>query len=344
MMDWRTVRTAIAATMLSVWAATALAQAPERTYTFTDEITGLAIDLPSAWERRDLRRMGATLQPSADEYRRRRLDSPLLGDIIFIALATPFTGPAQNQPAIVCSAHVADRVNLDVVRTTLQNSVQMTFGRLERDAELSEPVKTKISGHDAYRMSVRKADGGTLGADFIAMPRGDRMLQCFGVHDGAHRDQVTRALASMRIEKIKAPAAKDAMQTVYARFGCDVTTFDILMAASDRRAGLSRKDALDVRTRVVFENRSSLYGVSKKEFRKYATEVIDDAYKHPALEDAALAAYQMHKCEQLMAGEKVEPLERFEKGLASCDTAEDPKACRADVLSGGASKPAAGSN
>ena len=84
MNDGRTARTSLVAVMLAV---TVTAAAPSRldTYTFTDEITGLAIDLPSAWDRRDLRRMGATLSPSADEYLRRRHDSPVLGDIILIA-------------------------------------------------------------------------------------------------------------------------------------------------------------------------------------------------------------------------------------------------------------------
>ena len=190
----------------------------------------------------------------------------MLGEIILIAVATPYSGPAQNQPAVVCSATVANRsLNLDAARTTLQNSVQMTFGRLEQNAEVSEPVKSKVSGQDAYRMSVRKVDGHAIGADFVAMARGERLLQCFGVHnDTVHRTVSARALASMRIEKIKPASTKNAMQTIYTRFGCDVTTFDILMAASDRRAGLSQKEALNVRKRVVFDNRSSLYGVGER--------------------------------------------------------------------------------
>ena len=344
MNDWRAMRTALVAVMLAV-TVTAAAPSPLDTYTFTDEITGLAIDLPSTWDRRDLRRMGATLSPAADEYLRRRHDSPVLGEIILIAVATPYSGPPQYQPAVVCSANVANRtVNLDVVKTTLQNSLNMAFGRLERGAELSEPVKIKVSGHDAYRMSVRNVDGHALGADFIAMPRGERLLQCFDIHDNTHREEVTRALASMRIEKLKPPTTKDAMQTIYARFGCDVTTFDILMAASDRRTGLSRKEALNVRTRVVFKNRSSLYGIGEKEFRKYANQVLDDAYGHPALDDAGLAAYQTYKCERLIAGQKVEPLARFEKALTACGMAEDPKSCRADTLTAGAGKRTPGSN
>lgn len=344
MKDWRTAQAVTVALMLAV---TLTAAAPSRldTYTFTDEITGLAIDLPRDWERRDLRRMGATLSPTADEYHRRRHDSPVLGEIILIALATPYSGPPQNQPAVVCSANVANRsVNLEFVKTTLQNSVDMAFGRLEREAELSQPVKIKVSGHDAYRMSVRNVDGRALGADFIALPRGDRLLTCFGIHDDTHREQIAHVLGSMRIEKLKPPTTKDAMQTVYARFGCDVSTFDILMAASDRRAGLSRKEAMNVRTGVVFKNRSSLYGVSEKEFRKYADQVLDDAYEHPSLDDAGLAAYQTYKCERLIAGQKVEPLARFEKALTDCGMAEDPKSCRADVLAAGSSKRTPGSN
>jgi hypothetical protein len=335
MNDWRPLRTAMVSVLLAV---TVTAAAPSRldTYTFTDEITGLAIDLPRDWERRDLRRMGATLSPSADEYHRRRHDSPVLGEIILIALATPYSGPPQNQPAIVCAANLANRsVNLEFVKTTLQNSVDMAFGRLERAAEMSQPVKVKVSGQDAYRMSVRNVDGHALGADFIAMPRGERLLQCFGVHDETHREEITGVLGSMRIEKVKTPTTKDAMQTVYARFGCDVTTFDILMAASDRRSGLSRKEAMNVRAGVVFKNRSSLYGVSEQEFRKYAGQVLDDAYGHPALDDAGLAAYQTYKCERLIAGQRVEPLARFEKALINCGMAEEPKSCRAEILAAG---------
>ena len=345
MKDWRTAQAATVAVMLALSAVIAAAPSPLNTYTFTDEVTGLAIDLPSAWERRDLRKMGAALSPAAEEYLRRRHDSPVLGDIILIAVATPYSGPPQYQPAVVCSANVANRsVNLDVAKTALQNSVNMAFGRLEREAELSAPVKIKVSGQDAYRMSVRNVDGQALGADFVAMPRGERLLQCFGVHDTAHREQVTRALASMRIEKLKPPTTKDAMQTVYARFGCDVTTFDILMAASDRRTGLSRKEALNVRTRVVFKNRSSLYGIGEKEFRKYANQVLDDAYGHPALDDAGLAAYQTYKCQRLIAGQKVEPLAHFEKALTACGMAEDPKSCRADTLSADTGKGTPGAN
>ena len=331
--------------LVAVWAATAAAQSREETYTFTDEITGLSIDLPSAWERRDLRRLGATLAPTSEEFRRRRQNSPVLGEIILIAVATPYRGPSENQPAVVCSASVANRsINADAVKTTLQSSVQMTFGRLEKSAELSEPVKITISGHDAYRMSVRKADANSTGADFVAMPRGERVLQCFGVHNEAFREPVSRVLASMRVEKSHPPSAKNSMQTAYTQFGCDVTTFDILMAASDRRAGLSRKEALNVRTRVVFQNRSSLYGIGEKDFRKYASQVLDDAYDHPALDDAGLAAYQMYKCERMIAGQKVEPLARFEKALLDCGMAEDPKSCRADILAAGARKTSSGSN
>ena len=345
MQDWRTVQAATVAVMLAVSAVIAAAPSPVDTYTFTDEVTGLAIDLPRDWERRDLRRMGATLSPAADEYHRRRRDSPVLGEIILIAMATPYSGPPQNQPAVVCSANAANRsVNLEFVKTTLQNSVDMAFGRLERQAELSQPVKIKVSGHDAYRMSVRNVDGRAVGADFVALPRGDQLLQCFGVHDQERREQVTRVLGSMRIEKMKPPTPKDAMQTVYARFGCDVTTFDILMAASDRRTGLSRKEALNVRTGVVFKNRSSLYGVSEKEFRKYADQILNDAYGHPALDDAGLAAYQTYKCERLIAGQKVEPLARFEKALTDCGMAEDPKSCRTDVLAAGGNKRTPASN
>lgn len=341
----KSFRTAILATMMAVWAATAIAQSKSETYPFTDEITGLTIDLPSAWERRDLRRMGASLSPLSDEYWGRRHNSPVLGEIILIAVVTPYTGASQNQPAIVCSANAANRsVNLDMVKTTLQNSLAMAFGRVERGAELSEPVKIKISGQDAYRMSVRKVDGQTLGADFVAMPRGDRILQCFGVHDDTQRETVTRALASMRVEKIKVETAKDPLQMVYTRFGCDVTTFDILMAASDRRAGLSKKEALNVRKRVVYDNRSSLYGVGEKDFAKYASQVIDDAYGHPMLDDGSLSAYQTYKCERLIAGQKVEPLAKFEKALLDCGMAEDPKSCRAETLAAGARKPERGSN
>src|SRR5688572_8751849 len=171
MQDRHTLRTAILATVMAVCAATAAAQSRAETYPFIDEITGLSIDLPSAWERRDLRRMGATLSPLNDEYWQRRLNSPVLGEIILIAVATPYSGAPQNQPAIVCSANDANRsVNLEMVRTTLQNSLQMAFGRTERGAELSAPVKIQISSHDAYRMSVRNVDGQTLGADFVALP------------------------------------------------------------------------------------------------------------------------------------------------------------------------------
>ena len=339
------VRTAILATVMAVSAAAVAAQSKGDTYPFTDEITGLTIDLPSGWERRDLRRLGATLSPLSDEYWRRRHNSPVLGEIILIAVVTPYNGPTQNQPAIVCSANAANRsVNLDVVKTTLQNSLQMAFGRVERGAEISEPVKIRISGSDAYRMSVRKVDGQNLGADFVAMPRGERILQCFGVHGDTQRETVTRALASMRVEKIKVETSKDPMQTIYARFGCDVTTFDILMAASDRRAGLSKKEALNVRKRVVYSNRSSLYGVGEKDFSKYASQVIEDAYRHPMLDDGSLAAYQKYKCERLSAGQKVEPLAKFEKALLACGMAEDPKSCRAETLAAGAGKPAPGSN
>ena len=330
---------------MAVWAVTATAQSREETYTFTDEITGLSIDLPSAWERRDLRRMGATLSPSSDEYWHRRQNSPVLGEIILIAVATPYDGPSENQPAVVCSATVANRsLNADAVRTTLQNSVQMTFGRLEQNAEVSKPVMSKVSGHDAYRMSVRKIDGHAIGADFVAMARGERLLQCFGVHNDTVHERVSLALASMRIEKMKPVSTRNSLQTIYTRFGCDVTTFDILMAASDRRAGLSKKEALNVRKRVVFDNRSSLYGVGEKDFSKYASQVVDDAYGHPALDDAGLAAYQAHKCEQMIAGQKVEPLARFEKALLDCGMAEDPKSCRVDVLAASARKSSSGSN
>ena len=275
----------------------------------------------------------------------RRQNSPVLGEIILIAVATPYTGPAQNQPAVVCSATAGNRsLNAEAVRTTLQNSVQMTFGRLEQNAEVSEPVKSKVSGHDAYRMSVRKVDGHAIGADFVAMARGERLLQCFGVHNDTIHEPVTRALASMRIEKTKPVSTMNSMQTVYTRFGCDVTTFDILMAASDRRAGLSKKEALNVRKRVVFDNRSSLYGVGEKDFSKYASQVVDDAYGHPALDDAGLAAYQTYKCEQMIAGQNVEPLARVEKALLDCGMAEDPKSCRVDVLAASARKSSSSSN
>jgi hypothetical protein len=117
-----------------------------------------------------------------------------------------------------------------------------------------------------------------------------------------------------------------------------VTTFDILMAAADRRAGLSKKEALNVRKRVVFANRSSLYGIGEKDFSKYAGQVVDDAYGHPALDDAGLAAYQTYKCEQMIAGQKAEPLAKFEKALLDCGMAEDPKICRVDALAASARK------
>ena len=343
---WRTsFRTAILASMMAVWGVTAGAQSKGETYPFTDEITGLTIDLPSGWERRDLRRLGAALSPLSDEYWRRRHNSPVLGEIILIAVVSPYDGPAQTQPAVVCSATVANRsLNAEAVRTTLQNSVRMTFGRLEQSAELSEPVKTKVSGQDAYRMSVRKVDGHSVGADFVAMARGDRLLQCFGVFNDTIHDPVSKALASMRIEKIKVESAKDPMQTVYARFGCDVTTFDLLMAASDRRAGLSKREALNVRKRVVFNNRSSLYGIGEKDFGKYASQILDDAYGHPMLDDASLAAYQTYKCERMIAGQKVEPLAKFEKALLDCGMAGDPRTCRTEILAGAVRKPEAGSN
>ena len=68
MQDRHTLRTALLATVMAVCAVAAAAQSRAETYPFIDEITGLSIDLPSAWERRDLRRMGATLSPLNDEY------------------------------------------------------------------------------------------------------------------------------------------------------------------------------------------------------------------------------------------------------------------------------------
>ena len=62
------------------------------------------------------------------------------------------------------------------------------------------------------------------------------------------------------------------------------------------------------------------------------------------LDDASLAAYQTYKCERLIAGQKVEPLARFEKALLACGMAEDPKSCRTETLASTVRKPEPGSN
>lgn len=188
--------------MDAVMGADATAQSP--TYEFRDEVTGLRITLPDAWERRDPADAAKEFARTNARFHGRPASAANeTTPTIFMALARPFTGPDRDRPTLACMTNRAPEGVLarpDDVRAILDGSLQRTFGRHEKGAVITPAEAVDLGGVPAFRATVKAGQGPFEGGTFIALRRGEWFVQCVGVHDAAFRSDVERALGSIRFE------------------------------------------------------------------------------------------------------------------------------------------------
>ncbi|MEK6700603.1 MAG: hypothetical protein AABZ10_16345 [Nitrospirota bacterium] len=174
------------------------------TYSFFDESTGLSIELPKAWERKDPNEAKRALMESNERFWRRPASEGLSkSGIVFIAMASPYTGPEKTRPALSCVASPLPP-SMDIkpsdVKLLLETTVDSTFGKYEKNVTISRASKIDISGKEAYRLSIVKANNEPGSFLFVAVLHKKILIQCSGGYDAASEAAVERSLKSIRIK------------------------------------------------------------------------------------------------------------------------------------------------
>jgi hypothetical protein len=174
------------------------------TYEFRDDVTGLRITLPGAWERRDPADASKEFTRANERYHGRPASAASEPTrMMFMALARPFAGPARERSSLACVASRHPEGALarpDEVRRTLDRSLQSTFGRHDEEATITPAEAVEQGGVPAFRATVQFERGPLEGATFIALRRNDWFVQCIGIHDARFGGDVERALGSIRVE------------------------------------------------------------------------------------------------------------------------------------------------
>lgn len=174
------------------------------TYSFFDETTGLSIELPKAWERKDPNEAKRALMESNEKFWRRPASEGLSkSGVLFMALASPYTGPEKTRPVLSCVASPLPST-MDIkpsdVKLLLETTIDSTFGRYEKDVTISKASKIEISGKEAYRLSILKKNNEPGSFLFVAFLHKKLLIQCSGGYDAASEATVERALTSIRIK------------------------------------------------------------------------------------------------------------------------------------------------
>jgi hypothetical protein len=175
------------------------------TYRFIDRTTGLAIDLPRGWERRDPDNRKKQLVEANEKFWGRAAAERVKQEIsvIFVALASPYDGPEKTRSTLVCldiRVPPSARSQPAYVKRRLEEMVQATYGRYERGASVSPATKVVLGGHEAYQLSVLKKNDAPGSALLVMLLKGAHLIQCSGVFDARHKAVVERSLTSLRFD------------------------------------------------------------------------------------------------------------------------------------------------
>ena len=174
------------------------------TYLFFDEPTGLSIELPKAWERRDPNEVKRTMLETNERFWKRPATEGLSkSGVLFMAMASPYTGPEKERPVLTCVASPLPP-SMDIrpgdVKLLLETTINSTFGRYEKNVAISDASKTEISGKEAYRLSIIKKNNEPGSFLFVALLHKGLLIQCSGAYDPMTRSTVERSLQSLRIK------------------------------------------------------------------------------------------------------------------------------------------------
>jgi len=172
------------------------------TYSFFDEVTGLSIDLPKNWERRNPNEIKQALVEINEMFWQRPASEGLSkSGVIFMAFANPYSGSENNRSFLSCvGSPVLPEMKPSHVKLLLETNIQSTFGRYERDVTISEASKFHISGKEAYRLSVLKDKDAPGSFLFVGLLSKDRLIICSGGYDSTFKSAVERSLASIRFK------------------------------------------------------------------------------------------------------------------------------------------------
>ena len=86
------------------------------------------------------------------------------------------------------------------VKLLLETTVDSTFGKYEKNVTISRASKIDISGKEAYRLSIVKANNEPGSFLFVAVLHKKILIQCSGGYDAASEAAVERSLKSIRIK------------------------------------------------------------------------------------------------------------------------------------------------
>lgn len=174
-------------------------------YAFFDEVTGLGIELPKAWERRDPGDTKRAMLEANERFWRRPASGGLdKSDVIFLALASPYQGSDKTRSFLSCVGSPIPPAMKDIqpsyVKGLLENHIQSTFGVYERDVTISDASRIDISGKEAYRLSVLKRNNASGSSLFVGLLAKGRLIICSGGYDSTFKSAVERSLKSIRFE------------------------------------------------------------------------------------------------------------------------------------------------
>lgn len=181
----------------------ASSSAPD-TYVFFDESTGISIELPKTWERRDPNEVKRTMLETNERFWKRPATEGLSkSGVLFMAMASPYTGPEKERSFLTCVASPLPP-SMDIkpgdVKLLLETTINSTFGKYEKNVTISEASKIDISGKEAYRLSIIKKNNEPGSFLFVALLHRGLLLQCSGGYDSMTRSAVERSLQSLRIK------------------------------------------------------------------------------------------------------------------------------------------------
>jgi hypothetical protein len=181
----------------------AAGKAPD-TYVFFDEATGLSIELPKAWERRDPNEVKRTMLETNERFWKRPVAEGLSkSGVLFMTMASPYTGPETERSFLTCVASPLPP-SMDIkpgdVKLLLETTIDATYGKYEKDITISKAEKIEISGKEAYRLSISKKNNEPGSFLFVALLNRGLLLQCSGAYDSMTRSAVERSLQSLRIK------------------------------------------------------------------------------------------------------------------------------------------------
>lgn len=305
------------------------------TYSFTDEATGLTLDLPKAWERRDPADATLELVETNERFWRRKHEPTTGAVALFAALARPYQGPANTRSTLSCfsmASPVDRKLEPHEITTVLQSGIEATFGQRERNVAISEPKKVSLKGQEAYRVLVDRQTADAPSAQFVVLQRGERIIQCFGIFDATFQDAANAALASIRFAAAVVPSAHP-LRGVYEKMGCTVPAFDAMLYHGQRERGATREDFLRLQVKITYPMRKEKFGLKEKEYSEYVKQVTQDVYDHPALAPEDLSAYETYKCQSILQGATPRSLESYVASLSACPAQQDRQACRERLLS-----------